>query len=171
MIHRDIKPDNCFLAPGASPDDPPVVKLLDFGIAKVLRQDSQVSLTQRGIVMGTPHYMSPEQARGDKVDHRTDVYSVGVLAYHLLTGKLPYEAAEPLDILLQKEEQDAPPMHRRAPDVPVPAEVEAIVARALDRDPRKRWTTAAKFADAIASLDAGALSGQRRGFWRRLFGR
>ena len=89
IIHRDLKPEHIFLA--HSPDEPPVVKIIDFGLSKITTSSPDMSCTQTGSILGTPAYMSPEQARGGpNIDHRTDLYSMGTILFELLTGALPY---------------------------------------------------------------------------------
>jgi serine/threonine-protein kinase len=96
IVHRDLKPDNVFLVPDGS--DPLFVKILDFGIAKLLH-DNPVDLTETGVILGTPYYMSPEQARGDAVDHRTDIYALGVMMYRAFAGRLPFIGDSKLGVL------------------------------------------------------------------------
>jgi serine/threonine-protein kinase len=138
VVHRDLKPDNVFLVPREG--EPDFVKVLDFGIAKLVTPKAAADFqTQTGAIMGTPAYMSPEQCRGAKdVDHRTDIYSVGVMAYQMLTGRLPF-VADSLGELLFKHLGETPP----APEALVPslpAGLAAIVARTLAKDPGQRPT-------------------------------
>jgi len=97
IVHRDLKPDNVFLVNDGG--DPLFVKLLDFGIAKILHGESNGSLTETGVILGTPYYMSPEQARADQIDHRTDIYSLGVMMYRAFTGRLPFIADSTMGVL------------------------------------------------------------------------
>lgn len=146
FIHRDLKPENVFLtAPYGQ------VKLLDFGIAKSLGELESQSQTATGTSMGTLHYMSPEQLRNAKrVDHRTDLWAVGVIFYQMVTGQLPYFAESPGDMLLLTLSSPPRPLEERLAEVP-PA-LAACLACALAADPNARFTSAGEMAAAIASI-------------------
>jgi tRNA A-37 threonylcarbamoyl transferase component Bud32 len=146
IVHRDIKPDNMLL-------DGPEARVLvtDFGIAKALGGDSQ-TLTQTGVVIGTPQYMSPEQASGEKTDARSDIYSLGVVAYQLLTGELPFEGGTVAALLVKQLVADAPSVLRKRPDCP--SDLAAAIARCLVKDPAHRWATIDDFQQAIAPAPA-----------------
>jgi tRNA A-37 threonylcarbamoyl transferase component Bud32 len=149
IVHRDMKPDNVFLA--RTPGRGEVVKLLDFGIAKLTTLDAATDkpLTQTGMIVGTPHYMSPEQAEGRPVDQRSDVYSVGVILYQLLTGAVPF-SADTLGKLMLKHVSEPPrPLTVVRPDLGIGAAVEDVVLRALVKDADGRWPSMRAFADAF----------------------
>ncbi|HSE99066.1 MAG TPA: serine/threonine-protein kinase, partial [Blastocatellia bacterium] len=144
IVHRDIKPENIMLRPDG------YVKVLDFGIAKLtesfpdpsVSQDSATLAavsTEPGVIMGSPNYMSPEQARGLSVDHRTDVFSFGVMLYEMLTGERPFNGETTSDIIVAVLDRDPPPMSRYAPDVP--QKLEDIISRALIKDKHGRCQT------------------------------
>jgi serine/threonine protein kinase len=142
IVHRDIKPQNIYLAWEPSGDTVP--KLLDFGMAKLLGESPVRTLS--GTPIGTPLYMSPEQARGEAVDGRSDVYALGVLCYELLTGKLPITGDSTIVVLMAHVTQPAPPPSEVSD---VPAELNAPVLRMLEKAPSARFATAG---EALAAL-------------------
>jgi serine/threonine-protein kinase len=151
IVHRDLKPENVMIV--TREKEPEQVKILDFGIARVpVEEKNGQALTQLGSVMGTPEYMAPEQALGEKIDARADLYSVGVMLYEMLTGLRPFDAADPV-VLLGKLVTEAPPaMSARAPAIQVPAELDAIVMKLLSRDPKDRFASASDLAQALAGF-------------------
>jgi serine/threonine-protein kinase len=147
IIHRDMKPSNAFVV--NKEGEPDFVKLLDFGISKV-GQGKSASLTQTNSALGTPLYMSPEQAKSPKdVDLRSDLYSVGVILYELLTGRTPFnsESGEFTEILFKLFTQDAPPVRSFRPELP--DGLAAAVHKGIAREPKDRYQTAAEFAIAL----------------------
>lgn len=137
IVHRDIKPSNFIL----TPDD--TVKVLDFGIAKVLG-DEQKGLTKTGTRMGTVFYMSPEQVRGNEVDHRSDIFSLGMMLYVLSTGKMPYESMNSeFEIFNKIVHEELPPAHTIYPGVT--PRVEALIRKATVKDPRFRFQSCQEF--------------------------
>jgi len=137
ITHRDLKPDNIVFR---QQDDDEIVKVLDFGIAK-LTETTQPSLqvTHTGAIVGTPHYMSPEQCEGKGVEGTADVYALGVMIYRMLSGRLPFEADNMLTLMYLHVNQMPPPLDEVAPDVP--HEVAAVVMRMLAKDPADRYQT------------------------------
>ncbi|MGK3998026.1 protein kinase domain-containing protein [Sorangium sp. So ce1024] len=135
VVHRDLKPSNVMLVPGE--DTGELVKILDFGLVKVLADDSE-ELTQQGSFLGSPRFMSPEQISHGKVDLRTDVYSLGVIVYQMLCGKVPFEAQNSVQILIAHLQQPVPRMRERNPEADVPEVLEAFVMRCLSKEPDGR---------------------------------
>jgi serine/threonine protein kinase len=156
IFHRDMKPDNCYRLDRADGSD--FIKVLDFGIAKVLSDeaDGGKGLTQTGMIFGTPDYMSPEQAQGVPHDHRVDIYATGVIMFQLLTGELPFKADSFMG-LLNKHMFEAPPRPSAVnPSVEIAPEVEAIILKALQKDPALRFQSMQAFAAAVTAVGTGA---------------
>jgi serine/threonine protein kinase len=147
IVHRDLKPDNIFLVPRGREKE--IVKLLDFGIAKLLGADfGDGTRTRTGVVLGTPGYMSPEQCAGRKdIDHRSDIYSLGVVLYQMLTGRVPYEGEDYGEVLVK---QMTMPLSRPSHESPgVPLFLESVVLKSLERRREDRFQTMEKFAAAL----------------------
>lgn len=142
VIHRDVKPSNILLR-GGRLDDP---ALTDFGVARLVEE---TVATQSGALLGTPAYMAPEQGEGQPGDERSDVYALGVILYELLTGQPPFQADSPYAIILRHIHTPPPPPRSLRPDLP-PA-LEAVVLRALEKDPAARYPSAAAFAAALTA--------------------
>lgn len=140
LVHRDIKPENIFVLGGEGGEQ---VKLLDFGIAKITHGAGAGQLTRAGMIFGTPYYMSPEQARGEKTDARGDLYAVGVVMYSMLAGQLPFDGDDPVAIL-RRQIADKPPALSEA----IPGSLRHFVMRLLAKKPEER------FADATAAISA-----------------
>jgi serine/threonine-protein kinase len=150
IVHRDMKPENIFICQQAGLKDYP--KVLDFGLAKVTEaqmKPGSVILTQEGMVFGTPEFMSPEQAQGKTLDARSDIYSLAVILYEVLTGKLPFSARTPMEYI-QKHVMEQPiPLNQRVEGKTFPAALEAVINRALSKNADDRYQTAGEFADAL----------------------
>src|SRR5262249_806667 len=147
---RDIKPANVMLVEGAGTGL--VVKLLDFGLAKMVGETSVANepLTQVGMVFGTPSYLSPEQASGNKADARSDLYALGIMLYEMVVGRRPFVRPDPLDVVRDHLQTLPPPP--RAVGAAISAELEAVILKALAKDPTGRWQTAEEFSAALASV-------------------
>ncbi len=143
VLHCDIKPENVMLE--SRHDERDVVKVLDFGIAKLRDAAGSPRLTREGMVCGTPGYSSPEQARGEELDPRSDLYAVGVVLYELVAGKLPFDAPTPGALLAKMLVEQPVPLHVRRPDLHVPADLEAVIMRALAFDREARFPSADVF--------------------------
>ncbi|MEM9462652.1 MAG: protein kinase [Myxococcota bacterium] len=150
IVHRDIKPHNCFITPRSDRRD--FVKVIDFGIAK-FDEGSDEQLTQTGAIMGTAEYMSPEQGMGAELDGRTDLYSVGVILYRLLTGAVPYKGNNPMAILYQHIHAQRIPPSEACPEAQIGPRLDALVLKALAKDRDDRFASAAEFIAAIEAVD------------------
>jgi hypothetical protein len=167
VIHRDLKPDNVFLTPTAEKE---FVKLLDFGVAKMAGQGR---LTRAGMVFGTPHYMSPEQAAGQSVDHRADVYALGVILYECFVGHVPFEADTYMGVLTKHMFATPEPIQQAAPDASLLGALGPIAMRCLAKSPADRYANMIEVAAAIEKamsepsgrssgrISAGAVERQR----------
>lgn len=160
LIHRDIKPDNIVLVPRR--DSNPLVKILDFGIARLKEGlpgagQAGMTLTGTGVVIGTPDYMSPEQAmgrRGDELDGRSDIYSLGIVMYRMLTGELPFKADTTVEMILHHIQTIPKPPNALKPQLGIPATISGIVMTALEKDREKRFASATLMAEALRQAHA-----------------
>jgi predicted Ser/Thr protein kinase len=160
VIHRDLKPANVMLVKDPNPSHPETVKILDFGIAKMSQaQGNDEPLTRGMMIFGTPGYMSPEQAAGQVADSRVDLYSCGIILYEMLAGRKPFQSEDLVRLLGMQITAKPPRFAEVAPDVDIPAALEAAVMRVLEKDRDKRYATAAEFREAIenASTDVAEL--------------
>jgi serine/threonine-protein kinase len=160
IVHRDVKPENVFVTRRGDRD---FVKVLDFGISKAMRApddealEASPRLTQTGTVIGTPLYMSPEQASGDEsLDHRIDVYALGVVLYEALTGEVPFHGPNYLAIISQIIARDAPPPGEVRPELGIPPDLDAVVMKAMAKDRAARYQTMAELGADLARIEAGA---------------
>lgn len=151
IVHRDLKPGNLFLVPGRPLER---VKILDFGLSHVPATGGRAKLTLPGEVLGTPRYMSPEQALGDPIDARSDLYSVGILLYACLLGQPPYHEVPVTKVL--KAVLDGPPRSLRELRPGLPEKLYGVVDRALERDRARRFPSAAEFRAALVGAMAPA---------------
>jgi len=152
VIHRDVKPQNIFLVGNFSEGLPerPYVKILDFGLSR-FSDASENQLTKTGYIMGTPAYMPPEQARGQRVDHRADVYGVGVILYTSLTGRPPFDEDSPQATVFAVMHNEPP--RPRSVEASIPPHLELVIERAMARDPAERYPSMAAFEQALSDLE------------------
>ncbi len=158
IIHRDLKPENIFLTVQGGIQDFP--KVLDFGLAKVterqMRPGSMI-LTQEGMVFGTPEFMSPEQARGEPLDARSDIYSLGAILYELVTGKLPFDAKQPMDYINMHINEPPIPLVERVPGKEFPPGIQDVITKSLEKNRDSRFSSAAEFGQALRDVVRGKL--------------
>jgi serine/threonine protein kinase len=148
VVHRDLKPENVMVEPRRG--EPDAVKVLDFGIAKITTPGaSEPKLTQAGLVCGTPEYMSPEQARGAEIDLRSDLYSMGAILYQMATGELPFSSDTPVGFLTKHLSETPVPPRRRNPQVEVSTALDAVITKALEKDPARRFQSADEMREAL----------------------
>jgi serine/threonine-protein kinase len=151
IVHRDLKPDNVLLSERAGQKD--WVEVLDFGIAKRSNEHdpNEAKLTQQGMVLGTPPYMSPEQFTGQPIDLRTDIYALGVMAYEMLSGRLPWEANTAWEWASKHMTEEPTPLERQPLGPNVPESMRSAIARALSKDKNGRFGSVREFYDAFAA--------------------
>jgi serine/threonine-protein kinase len=152
IIHRDLKPENIILEQTRTGQD--FVKVVDFGLAKIRIDAVQPNITSPGIVCGTPEYMSPEQGRGDPLDARSDLYAVGVIFYQLLTGRLPFEAESPTQVVLMHITEQPQDPRKVVPERSIPSLIADVCLMALAKDPNHRFANADEFGDALSDAIA-----------------
>ncbi|HTJ81184.1 MAG TPA: serine/threonine-protein kinase [Polyangiaceae bacterium] len=148
VIHRDLKPANVMVE--RVDDGALLVRILDFGLAKVVHGEHVTTgLTERDMIFGTPEYMAPEQARGEEVDARCDVYACGVILYEMVTGSVPLRGKTPFATMTAQLTEQVEPPRKRAPKKDVPRALEAVILRALEKDPEKRFASATALKTAL----------------------
>jgi serine/threonine-protein kinase len=172
IIHRDLKPENVMVCKRTDGAEYAVV--MDFGLAKERKAGAELQkLTATGIILGTPEFMSPEQLRGRPLDSRTDIYSLALMTYEMLTGKLPFQGRTQQEMMIARLRNDPMPLRRMRPDLDIPEAVERVVNKGLQRNAEDRYQTTLEFADAFS---AAAGQGTQRassdsGLFGKLFGR
>jgi serine/threonine-protein kinase len=154
ILHRDLKPENVMLVPDDGRAGGVRAVVLDFGLAKVLRDEPGLArLTRSGLILGTPDFMSPEQVLGNVLDGRSDVYSLGVLAFEMFTGRVPFEGKTPQELTLARLKTR--PLRLRAVRPELPAILEEVIDRALARDPADRYQSMEELSAGLASVTEG----------------
>ncbi|HJQ19144.1 MAG TPA: serine/threonine-protein kinase [Gemmatimonadaceae bacterium] len=146
IVHRDLKPDNIMIAKNRDGSD--LVKVVDFGIAKAANNEAQ-KVTKTGLVVGTPEYMSPEQLAGDKLDGRSDIYSLALVAFNMLTGKLPFPAETVQESMIMRLTDKPRPLSEMKSDVVWPPQLQTVMDKALERDANERYQSASEFGRAV----------------------
>jgi serine/threonine-protein kinase len=149
IVHRDLKPENIFILSGQPGND--VVKVLDFGLAKLRESQELGEVTSRGAIVGTPYYMSPEQIRGEAADPRSDVYSLGALMYAALTGEPVFDAPRPMGVLTKHLTDRPVSPSSRFPSLGIPPGMSAVVMRALEKNPEQRFQTVTELQEALVA--------------------
>jgi serine/threonine-protein kinase len=158
VVHRDLKPANVYLVDHG--DEKDTVKVLDFGLVKDLESDTE-DLTQTGLFMGSPKYMAPEQIRGEPCDARTDVYSLGVILYEMVTGGVPFDKQKQVDTLLAHVHEPVPPLRSRRPDLAISPVLEELVLRCLGKHPSERPASMDQVLLALKQVDGSAYTATR----------
>ena len=154
IVHRDIKPDNIMIVQAKDGSD--IVKVVDFGIAKAIAGDETgQKVTKTGLVVGTPEYMSPEQLSGDKIDGRSDLYSLALVCYKLLTGVLPFQADTSQETMIKRLTDAPEPLATARPDIVFPPRLQAVMDRALARSLTERYGSAAEFGRDLEAAVGG----------------
>jgi len=148
IVHRDIKPENVIVSKGTDGAD--YIKVLDFGLALFREQGpDQANITQQGNVIGTPYYMSPEQIRGEGVDHRADIYALGATLYRMVTGETPFVAKTPVGVLTKTLTEGLVPPCKRRPDLNIPGALEAVIMKAMAKEASERYPSARSLRKAL----------------------
>ncbi len=156
IIHRDLKPENIMLVPNPDGSDRAVV--MDFGLAKERRADPSIAkLTATGIILGTPEFMSPEQIRGKPLDARSDVYALGIVAFEMFSGKLPFQGRNAQEMMIARLRGNPVPLRTYRPDLP--AGLEKAIGRSLETNPDGRYSTTLEFAAALSESDGSGGGG------------
>lgn len=169
IVHRDLKPENIMVC--KRPDGTEYAVVMDFGLAKERRAGAELQkLTATGIILGTPEFMSPEQLRGKPLDARTDIYSLALLTYEMLTGRLPFQGKTQQEMMIARLRSDPIPLRKMRPDLVFSEAVERVLNKAMARNPDERYQTTLEFAGALAEA-AAPNGGEAGGLMGRLFGR
>jgi eukaryotic-like serine/threonine-protein kinase len=170
IVHRDLKPENIMVC--KRPDGSEYAVVMDFGLAKERKAGAELEkLTATGIILGTPEFMSPEQLRGKPLDPRTDIYALGLIAYELLTGKLPFAGRTQQELMIARLRNDPSPLSELRPSLGLPPALDAVLLKACHREADQRFQTAPEFATAFAQAASPEPPAGGGGLFGKLFGR
>ncbi len=170
IIHRDLKPENIMISKGTDGIEHAVV--MDFGLAKERKAGGELEkLTATGIILGTPEFMSPEQLRGKVLDARTDIYSLALMTYEMLTGKLPFAGRTQQEMMIARLRNEPIPLRTMRPELNFPPAVEKVMLKGMARNLEERYLTAPEFATALANAANTDSDERGGGVLGRLFGR
>ena len=170
IIHRDLKPENIMITKYADGSEHAVV--MDFGLAKERKAGGELEkLTATGIILGTPEFMSPEQLRGKPLDPRTDIYSLALMTYEMLTGKLPFTGRSQQELMIARLRNEPIPLRTMRPELNFPPAVEKVLLKGMARSADERYATAPEFASAFAAAASPDGDDKSAGVLGRLFGR
>ena len=162
IVHRDLKPENVMICRRADGSEYAVV--MDFGLAKERKAEGELQkLTATGIILGTPEFMSPEQLRGRTLDARTDIYSLSLMVYEMLTGKLPFQGRTQQEMMIARLRSDPIPLRRMRADLNLPESVERVLTKGMQRSPEERYQSTLEFAEAFAAAAGGGGGHPERG--------
>jgi len=168
IIHRDLKPENIFVCPDSDGKLKAVVT--DFGLAKERRAEPGIAkLTATGIILGTPEFMSPEQIRGKPLDGRSDIYALGLVAFEMFTGKLPFEGRTAQDMMIARLRGQPMPLRKARADLEFTPQFEKAMMKAIEGDPAARYQTAAEFGKALEEASGAGADGGVMGKLKKLF--
>ena len=168
IVHRDLKPENVMICRALDGGEYAVV--MDFGLAKERKAEGELQkLTATGIILGTPEFMSPEQLRGKPLDPRTDIYSLALMTYEMLTGKLPFQGRTQQEMMIARLRSDPTPIRRMRPELDIQEPVEKVLTKAMSRNPDDRYQTVVEFAEALSVAAGGDQADS--GLLGKLFGR
>src|ERR1700736_2936935 len=157
VIHRDLKPANIFLVEHG--DETDFVKVLDFGLVKDVSEGKPAEeLTQTGLFMGSPKYMAPEQIRGDRVDARTDIYALGIIMYEMITGKVPFDRPNSVNILMAHVNEEAPALRVMNPNINISPQIEETIGRCMAKDVDQRFRSMDEVLAALKRVGGGTMT-------------
>lgn len=172
IVHRDLKPENIMVC--TRDDGSEYAVVMDFGLAKERRASAELQkLTATGIILGTPEFMSPEQLLGKPLDARTDIYSLALMTYEMLTGKLPFQGRTQQELMIARLRSEPIPLRKANPDVDLPESAERVLSNAMSRNPEDRYQSATEFAVAFetAAAEKNARPAEGGGLLGKFFGR